>query len=223
MHLFYPDLCIACNRQVNDIEETFCFDCYAELPFVRFNDLHDNEFAEHFRGKLELQYGCALFYFMKSGVVQEIIKQLKYHGKDNYGIKLGRLFGQTYKDSVFVQSVDTIIPVPLHKSRESKRTYNQSRKFAEGISQFLSIPVSVGNLVRNKNTLTQTKMNNETRIRNVKNAFSVLNKNEYINKHVLLVDDVLTTGSTLLECAVTLKDIPGIRISMSTIAMGETI
>lgn len=222
-HLIYPDLCIACNRRTTDINDTFCLDCYTELPFTLHSDLKTNEFADHFKGKIEIRFATSLFYFVKTGVVQNIVKQLKYHGKDAYGIKLGQLFGLSFQNSELATSIDILVPVPLHKKKESKRGYNQSLKFAEGISTKLNIPVSKGNLVRIKNTLTQTKMNNEARIKNMQNAFSVENTKEFENKHVLLVDDVLTTGSTLLECAVTLKDIPGITISMATIAMGETV
>jgi ComF family protein len=222
-HLIYPNLCIACNKRTTDINETFCLDCYTELPFTHHSDLKTNEFADHFKGKIGIRFATSLFYFVKTGVVQNIVKQLKYHGKDIYGIKLGQLFGSSFQNSELATSINIIVPVPLHIKKESKRGYNQSLKFAEGIGTRLNIPVSKGNLVRIKNTLTQTKMNNEARIKNMLNAFSVENTFEFENKHVLLVDDVLTTGSTLLECAVTLKDIPGITISMATIAMGETV
>jgi ComF family protein len=223
LHLVYPDLCIACNKRTTDVNETFCLDCYTELPFTHHYDLKVNEFADHFKGKIGICFATSLFYFVKTGVVQNIVKQLKYNDKEDYGIKLGQLFGASLQNSELVSSIDLIVPVPLHKKKESKRGYNQSQKFAEGISKWLNIPVSKGNLIRVKNTLTQTKMNNEARIKNMQNAFSVENTLEFENKHVLLVDDVLTTGSTLLACAVTLKDIHGITISMATIAMGETV
>jgi ComF family protein len=223
IHLIYPELCMACNKRTTDINNTFCLDCYTELPFTHHTDLRENDFSDHFKGKFRISFATSLFYFVKTGVVQNIIKQLKYHSKDTYGIKIGQLFGITFQDSEFVKSVDIIVPVPLHKKKEAKRGYNQSLKFGEGISSYLNIPVSKGNLIRVKNTLSQTQMNNEARIRNVKDAFQVTNPEEFINKHILLVDDVLTTGSTLLECAVTLKDIPGITISMATIAMGENV
>lgn len=223
IHLIYPDLCIACNKRTTDINDSFCLDCYTELPFTNDIDLKENDFKDHFKGKIQICFATSLFYFVKTGVVQDIIKQLKYHGKDNYGIKLGQLFGITFQSSELVKSIDIIVPVPLHKKKEAKRGYNQSRKFGEGISTILNLPLSNGNLIRVKNTLTQTKMNNDARIRNMQNAFYVMNPGEFVNRHVLLVDDVLTTGSTLLECAVTLKDIPGITISMATIAMGDTV
>ena len=223
VHLIYPELCIACNKRTRDILDAFCFDCYTELPFTHFTNLTDNEFKDHFKGKISISFGASLFYFIKTGVIQNIIKQLKYHNKDFYGIKLGILFGTTFLESDLSKSVSVIVPVPLHKRKQARRGYNQSRMIAEGIGSVFNVPVDCNNLIRVKNTMTQTKMDNEARIKNVHDAFSVLKPNEFQDKHVLLVDDVLTTGSTLLECANTLKDIAGISISMATIAIGETV
>lgn len=223
MHLFYPDLCIACHKRNFDILESFCFECYTELPFVDFNDLSENEFTDHFKGKINLRFGTSLFYFIKSGVIQDIIRELKYHNKDTYGVKLGQLFADTYKDTEFLRSVDIIVPVPLHPRKENKRGYNQSQRFAEGIGNKLDIPVCADNLVRIKNTMTQTKMNNEERIKNVHKAFDLLHPEQFAGKHILLVDDVLTTGSTLMECATTMIELEQTTVSMATIAIGETI
>lgn len=223
LHLIYPDLCIACNKNLPDTNEMFCLDCFTELPFYNFVDFKNNEFTEHFRGKFNLEYGVAMFYFVKSGKVQNIIKQFKYHGKENYAIKMGELFGKLFAETEFVKSIDLIVPVPLHPKKEAIRGYNQSEKFALGINKVLNIPVNSNNLMRIKNTITQTKMNNESRIKNMQNAFSLLDNDIFIGKHILIVDDVLTTGSTMYECAKILNQIGGTKISMATIAIGDLI
>jgi ComF family protein len=223
LHLVYPDLCIACGKNLPDINEMFCLDCFTELPFYNFIDFKNNEFTDRFKGKFNLEFGVAMFYFVKSGKIQNIIKQFKYHGKANYAFKMGELFGKLFADTEFTNSIDIIVPVPLHPKKEAKRGYNQSEKFASGISKLLNIPVNSTNLIRIKNTVTQTKMNHEKRVQNMQNAFSLIDNDLFIGKHILLLDDVLTTGSTLYECAKILDQIDGTKISMATIANGDLI
>jgi ComF family protein len=167
--------------------------------------------------------GNALFFFVKQGIVQGLIQELKYKNKPQYGIILGEIMGETRFGDAIKENADIIIPVPLHKSKENKRGYNQSKMFAQGLSNSTGKPISINNLIRTKNTSTQTKMNREQRIENLKNAFEVSDAEEFTGKHILLVDDVLTTGSTLLECASVINQIPQIKISFATIAMGEPV
>ncbi len=221
--LFYPDLCIACHKEDKEIYDAFCFNCYAKLPFTGFDDFTNNDFTSHFKGKLNIEMGNALFFFVKEGIVQNLIKELKYKHMPQYGIKLGEIMGATKFGQELKQSIDLIIPVPLHKKKERQRGYNQSLMFAQGLSKSINKPVSSNNLQRTKNTSTQTKMNREQRIDNLHNAFRLFAPSEFENKHILIVDDVLTTGSTLLECASAFRNIQGINISFATIAMGETV
>ena len=223
LDLFYPDLCIACHENEKEVHDAFCFDCYSKLPFTNFDDFKDNEFTAHFKGKLEIETGNALFFFVKQGIVQELIQELKYKNMSHYGIKLGEIMGETSFGNNLKENIDLIVPVPLHKKKESKRGYNQSEMFAKGLSKSTGRPISVKNLIRTKNTSTQTKMNREQRINNLKNAFKIYTPEEFRGKHILLVDDVLTTGSTLLECASVIKNIPDVKISFATIAMGEPV
>lgn len=223
LHLVYPELCIACNKNLPDTNDMFCLDCFTELPFYNFKDFKNNEFSEHFKGKFNLEFGVAMFYFVKSGKIQNIIKQFKYHGKENYAVMMGELFGKLFAETDFAKNIDIIVPVPLHPKKEAIRGYNQSEKFASGITKTLNIPVNSTNLIRIKNTITQTKMNNESRIKNMLNAFSLIDSDLFVGKHILIVDDVLTTGSTLYECAKILDQIAGTKISMATIAIGDLI
>jgi ComF family protein len=223
VHLLFPELCIACNRKVDDIGNAFCVDCYLDFPFTRITDFCDNEFTEHFRGKVKLKYGTSLFFFVKRGLVQNMIRQLKYHRKTDYGLKLGRLYGNTFKESPIASGIDIIVPVPLHKKKLAVRGYNQSEIIADGIASVFDRPVSNNNLIRQKNTLTQTRLSNEARQENIRGAFTLKDELEFQNKHILLVDDVLTTGSTLLGCAAAFERVKGVELSMATIAMGDVV
>ncbi len=223
LYLFYPDLCIICNNNDREVHDTFCFDCYAQLPFTYQGTALNNDFMQHFAGKINIQHGASLFYFIKQGMVQGIIQDLKYRNKPQYGIKMGEIFGASIKEDSFFKNIDAIVPIPLYKSKEIQRGYNQSSKFAEGISKVLSIPIISNNLIRIRHTNTQTKMTREERLVNLKNAFTVKNSQLFEEKHILLVDDVLTTGTTLLECGKKILECKDSKISMATIAMGELL
>ena len=223
MHLLFPELCIACNKRIYFTQDAFCIDCYLDFPFTRFTDISDNDFTDHFRGKLKLNYGAALFFFVKRGAVQKMIGNLKYYKKSDHGLKLGRLFGNTYLDTPMSSDIDIIVPVPLHEKKQSARGYNQSERIAKGIASVFDMPVSENNLIRKKNTRTQTRLSTEDRQENIRDAFFLKDKSEFQNKHVLLIDDVLTTGSTLAGCAEVLESVKGIKISMATIAMGDVV
>lgn len=222
-HLFYPELCLGCQKNDPEIEDTFCLNCYADLPFTHQADIVNNEFIRHFEGKIEIEHGAALFYFIKQGMIQEIIQQLKYLNKPHYGVKMGEILGKIISNSSSFKTIDAIIPVPLHQKKQQERGYNQSDKFAEGLSNSMKIPFLKDNLIRVKYTSTQTKMNREERILNLNSAFKINNPEFLKGKHILLVDDVLTTGATLLECGMQLKLVLGVKVSMATIAMGEPV
>ncbi len=221
LYLFYPELCIVCNKNDREVNDTFCLECYSELPFTNQTTIPKNQFIQHFEGKIKIEHGAALFYFVKQGIVQNIIQNLKYNDKPQYGVKMGEIFGYSIKDNSYFLNIDMIVPVPLFKSKETARGYNQSLKFAEGISKVTSIPIVKNNLIRIRHTDTQTKMNRVQRLENLYDAFSVLEPKTFENKHILIVDDVLTTGATLLECGNQIMKVKKTKISMATIAMGQ--
>ena len=223
VELFYPELCIICNKGEKEIENAFCMECYAELPFTDQAYYKDNEFIAHFKGKIQIEHGAAIFYFSKNSSIQGVIQKLKYKGMSHYGVLLGKVMGEIIKKSPYYKNVDVIIPVPIHKEREKERGYNQSLMLALGINKELEIDIAADNLIRIKNTATQTKMSREERIENLKNAFQLKDSATLEGKHILIVDDVLTTGSTLLECAHTLMQVPGVSLSFVTLAMGEIV
>ena len=221
IYLLFPELCQGCGESLVTGEELICTDCRYHLPFTDFHLKPDNMVAQQFWGKINLEAAYALCYFTKGGKMQQLMHQFKYKGMHKIGNMLGNIAGEQMAQSPVFSTADLIIPVPLHKSRLRKRGYNQSTSFAEGISDKLNIPVDNNNLVRLKSTETQTHRSRFERFENMRQVFAVENPGALINKHVLLVDDVVTTGSTLEACGAELLKIAGLKLSIATIACAE--
>lgn len=219
--LLYPNLCPACGNHLIK-NQKLCFDCDANLPLTEFHLHKENEVTEKFDGRISIENGGALLRFTQSGRVQELIHQLKYRGNSEIGIHLGRMYGEILKKNNAFETVDLIIPVPLHPKKEKQRGYNQSDMIAQGLSQTIGIPWQRDILIRTEYTTSQTKKSNIDRFENVKNAFAITKSNLIKNKHILLVDDVLTTGATLEVCALNLLDIEGCRVSIAILAIAES-
>jgi len=219
--LFFPELCQACGESLITGEELICTDCRYNLPFTDFHLKPDNMVAQQFWGKINLEAAYAMCYFTKGGKMQHLMHQFKYKGMQKIGNMLGNIAGeQLIKNQIF-NSADVIIPVPLHNSRLRKRGYNQSACFAEGLSEKLNAMVELNNLVRVRATETQTHRSRFARFENMQEVFTLKNPEVLKNKHVLLVDDVVTTGSTLEACGAILLEVEGLRLSIATIACAE--
>jgi len=219
--LLFPELCKACGESLVAGEDLLCTDCRYNLPFTNFHLKADNIVAQQFWGKINLEAAYAMCYFTKGGKMQHLMHQFKYRGIQNIGDLLGNIAGeQLIKNPVF-SNADLIIPVPLHKSRLRKRGYNQSANFAAGLSQKLNIPFDGLNLVRIRATETQTHRSRFSRFENMQQVFILTNPEILINKHIILVDDVITTGSTLEACGAELLKVEGLKLSIATIAYAE--
>jgi len=216
--LFFPRICYSCENTLLKHEEVLCSYCLHQLPKTNFADDEDNPVVRIFWGRVNINHASSMYYFSKGGKVQHLMHQLKYKGKKEIGLYLGKLYGDSLKKSPFYNSVDVIIPVPLHPKRLRKRGYNQSEMFARGLSGSFSKPFDIKTLVRTYASETQTKKSRFRRWENVKEIFALKNHQHLINKHILLVDDVVTTGATLDACAAMLLNIPGVKISIATIA-----
>lgn len=202
-------------------EKVICTSCQYSLPFTNFHLQPDNIVARQFWGKVNLQAAYALYYFTKGGKVQNLVHHLKYKGMQQIGHVAGNIAGgQLVKNEIFY-SADVIIPVPLHNKRLKQRGYNQSTCFAEGLARKLNAIVDDSSLVRIQATETQTKKGRFTRFENMQEVFSVIHPEGLKNKHILLVDDIVTTGSTLEACAAELLKIEGVKLSIATIAYAE--
>lgn len=218
VNLFYPRVCAACGDTLLKDEETVCLKCRYLLPKTGYELHADNPLAQMFYGRVRFHAITACFFFAKQGKVQHLIHELKYKGNWEAGVFLGQQLGESLKNAPLFQGIDYLVPVPLHPKREKKRGYNQSLMIARGIAEVTGIAIGDRFLVRGVNTATQTKKSKEERFQNVKDIFQVYHAEELQGKHILLIDDVLTTGATLESCAHKFEDIPGITISAATAA-----
>jgi ComF family protein len=219
--LLFPELCPACGESLVATETLVCTDCRYNLPYTNFHLQPDNIVARQFWGKINIQGAYSLYYFAKGGKVQNLMHHFKYRGMYRIGNLLGKMAGKQLIQNDVFNTVDLIIPVPLHKSRLKQRGYNQSTCFAEGLASKLDATVHENNLVRVKATDTQTHRSRFSRFENMQEVFAVKNPEKLINKHILLVDDIVTTGSTLEACGQKLLEIPGLKLSIATIAYAE--
>ncbi len=197
--LFFPRYCLSCSVALVKGEETLCTRCIFDLPRTNY-DKEDNLVKDRLAGRLPLLYAFAFIKFKKRGNVQRLLHALKYNHHPEIGVKLGKVFGKELNEMGLGSAFDLIIPVPLHNSRKRKRGYNQSAKFAEGLSFSLGVPWDESISIRQTKTATQTKRSRGQRWENVKDVFSISPTSALKGSRVLLVDDVITTGATLEAC-----------------------
>jgi len=221
LSLLFPELCPACGTTLVAHEQVICTDCLYNLPFTNFHLQPGNIVAQQFWGKIKVEEAYALYYFSKGGRVQNLMHHFKYKGMRRVGNLLGNIAGAQLNTNNKFASVDYIIPVPLHKSRLKQRGYNQSTCFADGLAQKLQATVEDDNLVRIKATETQTHRSRFARFENMQEVFFVKDPEKLKDKHILLVDDIVTTGSTLEACGIQLLKIQGLKLSIATIAYAE--
>lgn len=216
-HLFFPNCCPVCDNKLLPSEEGVCLQCLHKLPKTNNFNEPDNPAETLLAGRFPFERVATFCVYTKQGVLQPLIHQLKYNNKKEIGVLLGKLFGKDLQGSDFIRTVDFIVPVPLHPKRQKERGYNQAEIIADGLSETTFIPVSNGNLIRAIFNPTQTKRTKTQRWENVKDIFDVLNPQLYSGKHLLLVDDVITTGSTLEACAHALHKNNDVRLSIATL------
>ena len=220
-HYFYPNRCAACRGKLLPKEMGVCLQCLYKLPKTNNFDEVNNIGEVLLAGRFPFEGVASFAFFTKQGLLQSLIHDLKYNNKPFIGNLLGSLFGEDLIGSNFLGPIDIIVTVPLHPKKLLIRGYNQAEAFAQGISKASSIPVSEGELIRVINNPTQTKRSKTQRWENVKGIFEVTSTDVFQNKHVLLVDDVITTGSTLEACANALLECSDVKISIATI--GESL
>ncbi len=219
--ILYPSLCAACDELLLQGEDVICTSCMVNLPRTGFHAIAENPVAKQFWGKVQLEGATALFHFHKGEKVQTLMHRLKYNNRPEIGNKLGAVCAREIIKSNPYATVDFIIPIPLHKKKQKIRGYNQAYCFAKGMADIYGKVVLKDGLQRVKFTDTQTRKNRFDRHKNVKTVFRVSKPHLFIGKRVLIVDDVLTTGSTLASCIQLFNKIEGAKVMVAAIAYAE--
>lgn len=220
--LIYPVLCGGCDEPLVKGERHLCFSCRIGLPYTNFELIKENPVEKIFYGRVHLEFATAMLYFSKKEKVQNIMHNIKYNENIELANYIGRLIAERLHNIPALEDVSVLMPVPLHHHKLNLRGYNQSEKIAQGINKILQKEISVKNLIRTENTDTQTKKNRTERWENVKNAFEIKKPELLQNKHILLIDDVITTGATLEACAQTLLETIDCKVSVATVAFATS-
>ena len=222
INLFFPKVCSGCSSFLLSNENVICTVCRHDIPLTNHHLNPENDAFKKFYGRISVMHTSALFYFHKKGIVQELIHNLKYKGHEEIGAILGEWYAEDLKTIDLLQSVDEIIPVPLHRRKLKERGYNQVTAFGTALSSSLNIDYNDSILVRNVYSKTQSKKNLLGRTEGIESTFDVVFTEKNHNKHFLLIDDVITTGSTLEACSRALLKIPGAKISIVCMAMAQS-
>ena len=219
--LFYPRICLICGRALQSHEKHLCMYCIQNIPRTQFHSHSEDNIMEHlFRGKVQIEKAVAFFYFSHHGDYRHLIHQIKYRGEKECARYLGEIYAREL-GAEFFTDIDLLVPVPLHPKRLRKRGYNQSEWIAMGISDFTGKDIDRYLIHRCGTSETQTNKGIYKRWENTQNIFTLGNTSEAEGKHLLLIDDVVTTGATLLSCANTLSNIKNIKISLLTLAIAQ--
>ena len=217
--MFFPKVCYTCNNQLQDNEQYICTNCRHELPVTNFHFNRDDFVLKIFYGRVKIENATALLRFEKKGMVQQLLHNLKYRGFEDIGVFLGDWLGEELKTLDGYKSIEAVIPVPLHKKKLKKRGYNQVAKFAQHIAGALHAEYLDDVLVKVTNTKSQVFKSRFMRWNNKDELFTLQNKESVEGKHILLVDDIITTGATIEACVNVFNKVPQLKISVAAMAI----
>lgn len=217
LHLFYPHNCEGCGSTLVSDAQFLCTRCIHRLPATGFFNKQGNPVEKAFYGRLPLKHAAAVYYFTKNSLLQHLLVQLKYKNNRDAGHFLGRMLGHALANAERFSGVELLVPLPLNPQKEFIRGYNQSALLCEGIREIWKKPVLTNAITRIRFTGTQTHRNRLSRWQNMENSFAVTQPELLINKHILLVDDVVTTGATLEACGSSILEISGTELSMAAV------
>ena len=218
LHLFFPHTCAGCGSDILTKDQLLCLHCIGRLPHTGFHRFAGNPVEKIFWGRLPVAFATSLLYFTKNSLLQHLVHQFKYNGKIEIGQYIGRRMGEALQEASRFDAIDALVPLPLYAARERKRGYNQSGVLCEGIAEVLQVPVLKSIITRKTATETQTHKTRTERWQNIAGRFELLQPETIRGKHVLLVDDVITTGATLEACGQELMAGSDARLSIFTMA-----
>jgi ComF family protein len=216
--LLFPRLCYGCGNHLTRSETLICTECYIMIPRTNYHLKSDNPVSQLFWGRCLIEKAAVFSFYTKDSRIKRMIHQLKYKGVKEIGYELGRIYGRSLRSSGYLDGIDLIIPVPLHASKKRQRGFNQSELISHGMSEVAEIPVDPDLLVRKTVTKTQTRKSRYDRWINVREVFVVKDKSKLKNRHILLVDDVITTGSTIEACANEILEAENVKVSVAALA-----
>lgn len=216
--VFYPETCCCCNEPISSSSHGICISCRHDLPFTHYSSHKGNKVEMSFYGRIPIVEATSLLHFFKKSPTQELMHNLKYRNKQNIGIMLGVWMAESIKQSGRFKEIDAIIPVPLHKKRLKERGYNQLTTFGETLSSELNLPYVPDNLIRIAATKTQTRKFRTDRWSNVNTKFHVTDPSAFENKHILLIDDIITTGATIEACYHAFEKVKNFKMSLATMS-----
>ncbi len=217
-NVFFPDICVICENQLIKEEKLLCISCRSDLPLTNFSEWKDNKVESSFQGRILIENATSLLYYKRKGNVQKLIHQLKYKNQQKIGNFLGDWLGEEIINTKRFEKFDFVIPVPLHPNKLKKRGYNQVTTFGESMANKLNAEFLENVLICVSKSKTQTFKNRFERSINVEEKFDLADKELLKNKHILLIDDIITTGATLEACCIPLLRIKNLKISIAIMA-----
>jgi len=220
LHLFFPHVCTGCGNDILDKESVLCMRCIDAMPETNFELYADNPVEKMYRGRLRLTSGTAQFYFTKESLMQHLMHQFKYRNNRDLGLQLGKIMGEQIIKSDRIK-VDALIPLPLFPAKEKRRGYNQATLLCKGMAEAMNIPVIDNAIIRPQHTETQTSKGRIERWKNMEGKFVLNNPDAIKNQHLLLVDDIVTTGATLEACGNELLKGENVKLSLATLCIAS--
>ncbi len=216
-HFVFPHVCEGCGTDVLDVSHMLCLRCLSSLPQTAFEQHPDNPVEKMFWGRLSIIHATAQYYFTKESLMQRLMHQFKYRGNKELGLYLGKLMGHALLAAGRFTDIEGLVPLPLFKSKESKRGFNQAAVLCDGIAEIIAKPVFKDVIIRTEHTESQTKKTRLERWQNMEGRFELTNSKTIEGRHILLIDDVVTTGATLEACGSELLKALNTRLSVATL------
>lgn len=217
LQIIYPKFCAGCGSDAISSEQPFCILCESKLPQTHFFKMKENPITNIFKGRLSIVNAGSAYYYTNDTAIQALIYAMKYKEDRNMGIYLGKLLGKKLKESDWFSQIDVLVPLPLHKDKEKKRGYNQAELLCQGVAQISPCEIITDAVIRNKATTSQTHKSRTERILAMEDKFELKKPEKLINKHILLIDDLVTTGATLEFCGLEILKAADTQLSIATL------